>query len=397
MTAWRRLTAFIFERKGNVGVMAAALIPAMVLLIGAGVDYSRAEQIRQELQQAVDSAVLAVANNQLMQRGSEEEQVQPFLDANLVGVGDFAVTDVFIEQDGDGYALVRVTGESKNHFLGAVGHDHFTLVAEGIARYQREKDLEITVLIDNSASMLIGATEQAIDDMEDDFGCAFACHYDGDTSYQEALDKGYPLRLVAAKDAVQRAFTIAENSDFAQAGDIYFDISVFNRDTDFVARGEASSLLGSAGQPVRDIQPYPKPSSYKYEVTNGKKALQQATADAKARQNKYSDRQHFFLLITDGVADYHEGSRKIEPIYGSNCDDLKASGIRVGVIYTTYFQIPSNSFWVNNVKPFDDQIAVEMKKCASPGWYFEAQFADDIDRAFDTLMSMAIPRPRLVQ
>lgn len=395
MTLWRRAAAWIVDRRGNVGVMAAALIPAMVLLIGAAVDYSRAEQIREKMQHAVDSAVLAVANNQLLEGKNEEAQVKPFLDANLSNIGDFKVTNVYVEQDGDGYALVRVTGEAKNHFLGTIGQENFTLVTEAIARYQRERDLEISVLIDNSPSMLIGATEQTIKDMEKDFGCAFACHYGNGKSYKDAKTKGYELRLDAAKDAVNRAFKIAKESDFAQAGDIYFDVSIFNVDTEFVARGEAATLLGSAGDKVRAIEPVPQPKNNKYEVTNGKKSIASATTSAKSRKTKYADRQHFFLIITDGVADYREGSRKIEPIYGKNCDDLKNAGIRVGVIYTTYFQLPSNNFWKKKVKPFDSQIGPEMQKCASPGWYFEAQYAEDIDRAFDTLMSMAIPRPRL--
>lgn len=411
MTLLTKLAEFCKGRSGNIGVMAATMIPALVGLIGASIDYTRAEQIRQKMQHAADLAVLAASNNQLLGRGTPEEQVQPFLDANLKGVDGFNLVKVFVEQDGDGYARVRVSAESDNYFLGMFGVDTFSIVAEAVARYQREFDLEIGIYLDNSPSMLIGATQADITGLESKFGCAFTCHYpdNGDHAYdmaralgydtpdEGAHALGYKTRLIAAKEAINRAFTIAHDSEFSTSAEIYFDVNTFAKKMEDVSRGTAAEMLGSAGDPVRAIGPLPRPSNHIYETTDPEVSFNQATAEAKARQAKYKDRQHFFLILTDGVADYNRGGRKIHQFYSSYCDDLKKHGIRVGVIYTTYFELPSNAFWRSNVKPFTNDIGPQLKACASPGWYFEARYAEDIDNALAQLMSMAIPRPRLAE
>lgn len=162
-----------------------------------------------------------------------------------------------------------------------------------------------------------------------------------------------------------------------------------------MVEGRASDLLEDAGTAVAGIMPVPRPPSHIYEMTNITASLQSLSTIALEAQSDHPDRLHFVLVVTDGVADYRSGSRRIEPIDPAVCDAIKNAGIRLGVIYTTYFEIPSNSFWRNRVEPFTDQIGPRLEQCATPGWFFEAEFAADIDEAFEELMRLAIPRPRL--
>lgn len=393
MQVMKSLSDFCKDRMGNIGVLAAGMIPALVVLGGAGIDYARAEQIRQKMQHAVDTAVLAVSNSQLLEKKSPDQQVYPFLETNLQGIDAFQVTDITIEQDGGGTAHVTVTGKSRNFFLQMIGFDEFTLSVDAEAQYNREEDVEIAVILDNSQSMLIGATKSDISTLEDEYGCAFVCHYDGVST--KAYNVGASTRLDAALTAVDRAFKIADDSEFMDKADIYFDINTFNRDMQDIADGTATKLLGAAGDPVRNIRSAPHPSSHKYEMTNFKQTMATALADAEKRKADNPDRQHFMLIITDGVSNYRDGKRKIHQWKNTYCNDVKALGIRVGVIYTTYYELPSNKFWRRKVKPFNDQIGPALEACASPGWFFEAEEADDIDAALRRLMTMAIPRPRL--
>ena len=103
------------------------------------------------------------------------------------------------------------------------------------------------------------------------------------------------------------------------------------------------------------------------------------------------------LFVTDGVADYAKPNRVMEAFDSSLCANLKAKGVKIGVIYTTYFDIPNEPFWVYYIKPFSDQIAPALEACASPGWFFEAQYADDIDAALQELMKLVLPRPQLTR
>ena len=61
--------------------------------------------------------------------------------------------------------------------------------------------------------------------------------------------------------------------------------------------------------------------------------------------------QEVLFFVTDGVEDEQNGGRLIQPInYGTShnyCNDIKARGIRIAVLYTEYLPVPANSFYVS--------------------------------------------------
>jgi hypothetical protein len=60
---------------------------------------------------------------------------------------------------------------------------------------------------------------------------------------------------------------------------------------------------------------------------------------------------------------------------------MKARGIKIAVLYTTYLALPTNGWYTSWIDPFNkgpygpsinSQIAKNMESCASPGFYFVA-------------------------
>jgi hypothetical protein len=75
---------------------------------------------------------------------------------------------------------------------------------------------------------------------------------------------------------------------------------------------------------------------------------------------------------------------------------LKERGIKVAVLYTTYLPLPSNGWYNNWIKPFQNEIGVKMKECASPGLFFEVSPSEGISEAMDALFMKTISVLRLV-
>lgn len=116
--------------------------------------------------------------------------------------------------------------------------------------------------------------------------------------------------------------------------------------------------------------------------------------------------QEVLMLITDGVNDVqvNGGSRTISMINTANCTAIKqrasAAGlpIQIAVLYLNYTPLPSNSFYVGNVQPFDNNtsptpnpnIATALQSCASsPSLFTEVTTDQDISAALQALFTAA--------
>lgn len=403
MSVFGAIRQALRDRRGATGAVGAISLPALVMMVGASVDYGRAELTRARLQAAADAAVLSVTQAQILVTGSPDASVEPFIEAYLADVQGFVLDEVDVVQDDDGYARVEVTGASTNMLLGLLGFDSFHIHVAAEAQYADSPDLQFTIVLDNSASMLFAATEDGVDRMLDRMGCAFACHYGSGWSYQWAEDNDVTLRLEAGQDAILRAFQLAEDHEYNDQADIFFGIYTMALDLDTVGEGSVDGGLDDLSQLVSGIGPLAQPSSHrlKYTLTNYEETFDSLAPLVIDLREENPDRMHFLLIITDGVADYRQnngsGGRRIEPFPHEECDVIRDSGIRIGIIYTTYFEMPSNSFWRSKVRPFTDEIGPDLQSCASETWFFEAGFQDEIDQALIRLMTLAIPTPILTE
>ena len=118
--------------------------------------------------------------------------------------------------------------------------------------------------------------------------------------------------------------------------------------------------------------------------------------------------QKFLFFVSDGVAD-EANAACLKPISGTArcqsplnpalCAAMKARGVKIAVLYTTYLALPTNPWYVQWIAPFNpgpygpspnSQIAQNMQSCASPGYYFEVSPTDGISQAMNTLFQKAV-------
>ncbi len=129
--------------------------------------------------------------------------------------------------------------------------------------------------------------------------------------------------------------------------------------------------------------------------------------------------QKVLMIVTDGVDDvsYYSSSqcstsynwgysnnygsfyRCQQPIDPSVCTTIKNRGIRIAVLYTTYFPVTSNGWYNSTVSPFISQVPTNLQSCASSSLlYFEVSTDGDITAAMTTLFRNAVSTaPHLTQ
>ena len=106
-----------------------------------------------------------------------------------------------------------------------------------------------------------------------------------------------------------------------------------------------------------------------------------------------SSPQAVLFIITDGVEDENNGgNRLIQALNANNahnyCADMKAKGVTIVVLYTTYLPLTNNSFYNSYVAPFQSSIGTQLEACAtSPDLYVQAQVGDDLSVALGNLFN----------
>jgi hypothetical protein len=101
--------------------------------------------------------------------------------------------------------------------------------------------------------------------------------------------------------------------------------------------------------------------------------------------------QEVLFLVTDGVEDELSGGSRVQSLMNTTmCNTIKNRGIRIAVLYTTYYPLPTNSWYNTYISPFQPNIATTMQSCASPGLYFQVDTGGDITAAMAALFTSAV-------
>lgn len=119
-----------------------------------------------------------------------------------------------------------------------------------------------------------------------------------------------------------------------------------------------------------------------------------------------SSPQKWLFFVSDGVADYYYPSncsqtvisssiRCQEPLTTTICDTIKARGVKIAVLYTTYLAITNNSWYNTYIAPWRSSIATKMQSCATSGYYHEVSSDSSITDALNALFQKAIAASHL--
>ena len=119
----RRLAAFFTDRRGNVGIIFGLTAVPAIGVVGAGIDFARANHERAALQSMLDGAVLAGVTA----AGKEATTAKAFFDAQAAGL-NLTDANASFTMGADSTLTGTATGTMETTLLGVM---HITTVELG--------------------------------------------------------------------------------------------------------------------------------------------------------------------------------------------------------------------------------------------------------------------------
>jgi len=408
----------------------ALAIPVIFLAVGGAVDFSRATQLRSQMQDAADIAsVGSIAVNSpafkaglTMNSGTipiGAQKAQDIFNANFTPQKDLSklkFSAKVSKSKSTMTSVVKVTAKYRPYILGLMGLTSVPVEVDSKSTATIPPYIDFYLLLDNSPSMGVGATTADIDTMVANTSdkCAFACHEGdkpGSDYYALAKKLGVTTRIDVLRQATQKLMTTAKTTE-ALAGQYrmaIYDFGVAAEAIDpqnpppYQISALSSNLDQTAGNASAiDLMTIPNQGYNSDRQTNFKSILQGmnvAIPEPGDGTNAKKPQQVLFF-VSDGANDsydcaYSNGNtcRRITPLDTTTCNAMKARGVRIAVLYTTYLPLPTNGFynqWMAKYVTPTSQIAEQMKACASDGLYFEVGPNQGISEAMTALFNKVI-------
>ncbi|MDO9418948.1 TadE/TadG family type IV pilus assembly protein [Pararhizobium sp.] len=414
-------------------MLAALLMVPMLGSAGMIVDFSRAMQIRSDMQNAADMAALGAISEKsagvlaaMTQAAngavvlSEKDALQLFNGQIGSSVPDFPITVTIsvTKTNASLKASVAYSTSIPTTFLRVIGKETIAISGKAEAAFETASFQDFYVLLDNTPSMGVGATPADVKKMVANTpdACAFACHIvkngveDKNSYYNLAKKLGVTTRIDVVAQATEALMTtVGDTRRYSNQ----FRMALYT----FGEKAEDTKLLQV--QSLTDDLDVAKTSAAKIKLmsipeqgydndqqTNFDRALTQINAQILTVGNGLSSTtpEKVVLLVSDGVGDSNKpstctkkttGGRCQEPIDTKFCKVLKDRNVRIAVLYTTYLPLPTNSWYNSWIAPFQTEIGSKMQECASPGLYFEVSPTEGISKAMNTLFLKAVRSPRL--
>ena len=406
-------------------MFALALVP---LLFGAGaaIDYLRYTAAKAQLDAALDAAILAVVSQKsntiaALQLLNVETQFR----ADAATIPDVTITSFSAQPVITATTLgltAKYTANVKTTLASIMNVSN--IAASGTAAGQRKlaQYIDFYLLLDNSPSMGLAATDADIAKMQSvtPDKCAFACHKhtfdskgnitgnDSSDYYTLAAKNGIKLRIQVLRDAVANLVDTAKSA-MTLPSQYRMEIWTFSDNPT-----RLSALTTNLDQTKTDSAGIDLAYSLYGEPDNQtayERALTKMTSTIPASADGITPATpvRFLFFVTDGVQDTPiDGSvsnpsagykinsnRFISPINPANCQAMKNNGVRIGIIYTTYQPLYTNSFYNSYVKPFETSIPTTLKSCASDGLFFQVSTNGDINSAMQQLFATALASVRM--
>jgi Flp pilus assembly protein TadG len=437
------LSRFGNDRRGNIAVIFGIACIPLIAAVGCAVDYSRATQLRAKLQAAADAAsVGSVAKNSpaILAAGSmtsdgpisagatDATNIFNGNVANLTGYTLNSMTPTVVKSGTTVSATVSFSATLNTMFLGVVGASTVTVTGTSTSTANLPLYIDFYLLLDNSPSMGVGATPTDVQIMVNNTSdqCAFACHdvSDSNNYYNLAKSLGVTMRIDVLRLATQNLMdTAAATQTYANQ----FRMAIYDFGTSASTAGlnavsSLSSNLSNAKTAAGtiDLMTVNGQNQNNDQDTNFDVILPaiNSVIPAPGAGSSTAPLKYLFF-VSDGVADENNASclytmtnstwgnkapRCQEPLNVALCTTIKNRGIKIAVLYNTYLALPTNSWymsWINpfNVGPYGPSpnsiIAQNMQSCASPGLYFEVSPTQGISDAMNALFKKAVADARI--
>jgi Flp pilus assembly protein TadG len=428
------LTRFCRNRSGNFGMLTALLIAPLLTVAGIAVDFGNAIRVKAELAGAADVAVLgaiseqspaviaAITSNANGKISAAEATGLKLFNGNWKQNNpnlDVTANVSVVKSGGKFVSVITYSTEIKTTFLSVIGKTSIPVSGKATAGFDTATFQSFYILVDNSPSMGVAATQADIDKMVANTPdqCAFACHIvnngadDQNSYYHLARRLGVSTRIdvvaLALASLTQTAKNVRRYSDQFAMG-----IYTFGEKAETMALTEvqkSTTNLSKAKQSAADVglmsipwQLYNKDQQTNFDTNFGDISHLMGVQGA---GTSAADPEKILFFVSDGLGDSNkpvgctqtvvDGTRCQEPIDNKLCKAIKDKGIRIAVLYTTYLPLRGNWWYDNTIAPFQPQIATKMKDCASPGLFFEVSPTEGISEAMTALFMKVVNTPIL--
>lgn len=168
--------AFVKDQGGNVAMMWALLGAVLVGLMGVTVDFTRAQALRAQMQNAADGAALVAERTSNLSMEQRTAAARAFFDAEMGGAG--ATADFTVVQVGTGGHRVEVAMPLPLSLARIVRDQDWTVRVASEAQANASPPIEVALVLDNTGSMSndMQALRDAAEDLTDQL-----LSLDGDT------------------------------------------------------------------------------------------------------------------------------------------------------------------------------------------------------------------------
>jgi Flp pilus assembly protein TadG len=442
------------HNRGGVAILTAILIVPLTFALGMAYDYTMASNRKDQIDGMADAAALGAVTPAMMAQSSTVAQARSktlFTDqvATVSGASVLpsdvavAVTDTPLGATITRNVSLTYKATSPNVFAGILGLPAFQIGGSSSATSGGAPNIDFYLLLDDSPSMEIGATQADINTMvshtSQQSGCAFACHETnptatdvkgnpgGEDNYTLARNLGVTLRIDLVNTATQNLMTTAQSTE--SQNHAAYRAAIYTMDYNFTSLQTLTSDLTAAQKSAANIaSPIVYSNSFLTKTNNnndedsaldlGLSKANTAMPDPGGGTNNAGDTpQEVLFIVSDGLVD--EGvpssggcgstTRACVPINSLSdwCTTVKNRGIRIAFLYTTYYPLPTNAFYNSNIakyQPVDshgnittDQMAINAQNCASQGLFFQVNTGGSITDALQTLFLRAVSTARLTQ
>lgn len=407
------------DTRASVFVIMAIGLLALGTATGVGIDFARGLNFKSSLQGMVDAAAIAGASVYLnagysAQANTAASKYLTNASANLPP-NNGVTTGISLTQSAPFTVTVTASGAIKSSFTGLI-MNNIPVSVTATAKGPANPNIDFYLLLDDSPSMAIAATQSGINTMvantSSQGGCAFGCHETnpsadnlgnpgGEDNYALARNLGVALRIDNVRAATQTLMstamsTSASNSAVYRAAIFTFDVT---RRRIQALTANLTTARNSAAN-INVLQVYSNnwltsSNNNSDTDTDFSTAMTSMNTTMPAPGNGTTATgdtpQEVLFIVTDGVEDAMVNGTRVQALMDTSvCSTIKNRGIRIAVLYTTYYPLPTNAWYNTYISPFQPNISSNMQGCASPGLFFEVNTGGDISAAMVALFNTAI-------
>lgn len=160
------------DRRGNVAIILAICLVPLFIVIGSALDLRRQSNMQNQVQNALDFAVIATARHALKTNADNSELqsiAQTFFDGKIKPMAEATLSAVKFSRNDDLITL-EVDGDMTTSIMQLVGTSSMPIGTKSAARYGEPSAAEIALVLDTSYSMTgtrMNALQAAARDMID--------------------------------------------------------------------------------------------------------------------------------------------------------------------------------------------------------------------------------------